>query len=87
MGTAEELALGFDTVTNDPASAVIAGRSEDVDCALKAVEDVRVSITHPDFECLVVRVAAEFAGAHGVTCLGSGPDATPAAKKQRAAFV
>jgi hypothetical protein len=43
------------TVADDLDVAVLAGRGEGVDCALEAVERVRVAPGHPDLEGLVVR--------------------------------
>jgi hypothetical protein len=63
VGAAVEGTLGFDTVANDLAFAVLADRSELVDRALKTVECVGVA--GGDYlERQVVVVAADFTTGH-----------------------
>lgn len=50
-------------MTKNPAAAMVAGRGELVDGALKTVESVRLS-GERNLKCLVVSVAADFAGCH-----------------------
>ena len=53
----------FSAMAQDPAAAVVAGGRELIDRTLEAVEDVRLS-GQRNLECLVVAVAANFAGRH-----------------------
>jgi hypothetical protein len=63
--TAVERALGLDTMSDDSALAVRAGRRQCVNRALETVEDVRFSgVNH--FKGLVVVVSADFAYGHGI---------------------
>jgi len=50
-------------MAQDPAAAMVAGGRELIDRTLKAVEDVCLSGKR-NLECLVVAVAANFAGSH-----------------------
>jgi hypothetical protein len=50
-------------VTDNAAPAMIAFRRDDMDCALEAIEDVRLTIPF-NLECLVVIVPAVFALSH-----------------------
>lgn len=63
MGTAVEGAIGLHPVPDDLATAMAALWGQSMDGALKTVEYVGLSI-HPDFECLVILVSADFAFGH-----------------------
>ncbi len=63
MDAAKDLAVGFHTVTDDPAVAVRANRRKRVDRALKAIEDVAL-VGDDHFERLVIFVFANFAFRH-----------------------
>ena len=54
-------------MTDDFAPAVIAFRSDHMDCTLEAVEDVRF-VFEPDLERLVVVVSAMFTPGHEFSC-------------------
>ena len=71
--------LVFRTMSEDPATAVIAGRSEGVNRALETVENVRYS-AQGDLKRFVVGVAADLTGFH---CFLHGTR-TPAIKKRYA---
>ena len=64
MSAAENLALAFDTMTNDPGAAMRARRRESVDRALEAVEDMRLALIGCDREGFIVRVPTVFALLH-----------------------
>src|SRR5690606_6225353 len=65
VGAAEEGAVAFDPVADDPALAVRAGRGDRVDRAFERVEGAGAQRAL-DGEGLVVVVAADVAGGHGV---------------------
>jgi hypothetical protein len=82
MGAAEGAPISLHAVTDHPAAAVFAGRREGMDCALEAVEGMRITSSHPDLESPVVLVAANLAPSHllqslsithSVACLLSYP--------------
>src|SRR5262245_56946204 len=58
------LAARLHPVTDDPAFAVTAHRRQRMNCALEAVEDVRLRADRHR-ERLVVFIAANFSGSHG----------------------
>jgi hypothetical protein len=64
MGAAVEVAVRLDAVSDDLHSAVLAGGGEGMYGALKAVEGVRGSTGHRDFEGLIIIVATHFALGH-----------------------
>jgi hypothetical protein len=64
IGAAEGAPISFHAVTDHPAAAVFAGRREGMDCALEAVEGMRITSGHPDLESPVVLVAANLAPSH-----------------------
>jgi hypothetical protein len=64
IGTAEGVPISLHAVTNHPAAALFAGRREGLDCALEAVEGMRVAPGHGHLESLVVLVAADLAPSH-----------------------
>jgi hypothetical protein len=64
MGAAEGSPISLHSVTDHPAAAVFAGRREGMDCALEAVEGMRITSGYPDLESPVVLVAANFAPSH-----------------------
>jgi len=66
MGTAVEEAIGFDTMTDDHASAVLALGSKGVNGAFKRIECMRFSILH-DLERFIIIVAANFTLGHIVS--------------------
>ena len=66
MGATIEPAIRLDPVSDDPTLAVIACRCEDMNRALETIENMCAAVLRSDFERLVVRVAAEFAGSHDV---------------------
>ena len=63
MDTAEYLAVFFDAVTDNPASAVRTLRSQGMNCAFEAVEHVRGACERY-LEGLVVVVSANFTESH-----------------------
>ena len=63
VDAAEDLAVLLDSVANDPAAAARAARSEGVNRAFEAVEDVALSAGF-HFEGLVVVISAYFALRH-----------------------
>lgn len=64
VGAAEELAVCLEAMPQDPTLTVLAGRSEPLGGALKAVEDVNNPCrTH--LECLLVVIATDFTYRHG----------------------
>ena len=67
MGAAEENTIGLDAVTDDPALAMIARGREHMNRAFETIEDVRGAVAGSNLERLIVRVAAEFAGCHGLS--------------------
>lgn len=69
VGTAVERAPGLDTMSDDSALAVRAGRRQCMNRALETVEHVRFSgVNH--FKGFVVVVSADFALGHGHPPLG-----------------
>ena len=64
MGTTKNLAVGFHSMSDDPAAAVGANRRQRVNGTLEAVEDVHAAVK-VNLERLVVVVAADFTGCHG----------------------
>ena len=65
VGTAVERAPGLDTMSDDSALAVRAGRRQCMNRALETVEHVRFSgVNH--FKGFVVVVSADFALGHGI---------------------
>jgi hypothetical protein len=64
MGAAKGVPISFHAVADHPAAAVFAGRREGMDCALEAVEGMRITSGYPDLESPVVLVAANFAPSH-----------------------
>jgi hypothetical protein len=60
---AEVVRSGFDAMADDLAPAVLAHRSESVNGAFEAVEDVPL-FPHPDFKGLVIVIAAHFTLGH-----------------------
>src|SRR6266550_6453612 len=69
MLAAEECAFLFEPVTNDTNTAIVARRSQRMDCALKAVEGVGRAV-HAHLKRLVVVISAGFASSHD--CLPFG---------------
>jgi hypothetical protein len=69
VGTAVEGAVRFDAVANDPATAMGANRSQLLDSAFEAVEDVPVPSGN-DLERQVVVVAADLADPHSASSEG-----------------
>lgn len=63
VDAAENLSVGFNTVSHNPAVALRANRRQRVDRALEAVEDVRFPLER-DLECLVIFISAMFAFSH-----------------------
>ena len=63
VDTAEDLSVGFDTVSHNPAVAMRANRRQRVDRALEAVERV-VLPANDHFKRLVIFVFANFACSH-----------------------
>ena len=63
VDAAEDLAIRFDAVSDDPAVAVRTDRRQRVDRALEAVKGVMLP-THNDFKRLVIFVLANFACSH-----------------------
>jgi hypothetical protein len=66
VGAAIKGALRFDAMADNSALAVRAGRCERMNCALEAIENVRLSGVN-DFEGLVVIVPADLALGHGAS--------------------
>jgi hypothetical protein len=60
---AEKAPLDLGSVTDDPATAILAGRRQSVDGTLEAIKDMPLTSDN-DFERLVVIVAAYFAPSH-----------------------
>jgi bifunctional non-homologous end joining protein LigD len=63
VAAAKDAAVRLEAVADDPAAAVVASGRKRMDCALEAVEDVRVAAER-DLERLVVLVAAHLAARH-----------------------
>ena len=63
MNTAEDFAVGFHTVPDDPAIAVWADRRQRVDRAFEAIECVMLS-GYDHFKRLVIFVFTNFACSH-----------------------
>ncbi len=59
MGAAIEVSISLYTMSNDPATAMLTGRSKSGDGAFKAVEHVRLT-GHEHLKGLIVLVAAYF---------------------------
>lgn len=59
----------LDTVSDNPATAMRAGRRQLVDCAFETVERVGLAIQN-NLECLVVIISAEIASGHDNTPFG-----------------
>src|SRR5690606_15173761 len=64
MGAAEEAAVAFRAVADDPATTVVAGRRECVDGAFEGVVGAVVAVGQGAPESLVVLVAAHVAAGH-----------------------
>jgi len=60
VGAAEDLAAAFDTVTDDPGTAMRTGWRERVDRALEAIKHMRLAIVCCNSKGLVIRVSAVF---------------------------
>jgi hypothetical protein len=63
MLAAKKVSIGFQSVTDDPATAVSTGRRQLLDRTLETVKRIGFAI-HRDFKAFVVRVATGFADAH-----------------------
>ncbi|MBA2241629.1 MAG: hypothetical protein H0W04_01885 [Chthoniobacterales bacterium] len=68
MDATEDLPFLFDAVADNPAAAMGAGRSQRVNRALKAIEDMG-SALQPHLEAFIVIVSAEFALGHDFSLL------------------
>jgi hypothetical protein len=68
MGAAVDLAVGFHTMSDDAALAMLAARRHGVDSALEAVEGLRLTALR-DLERLVVIVPANLASRRGALLL------------------
>jgi hypothetical protein len=64
VSAAEEAAVGFDAVADDPAATVTAHRRQAVDRAFETVEDVPRTTCRGHFEPGCVFVSAHFALGH-----------------------
>jgi hypothetical protein len=60
---AEHAVRNLDTVTNDPARAMVARRRNRLNGAFEAIENMPLPIDD-DFEALIVLIATHFAGSH-----------------------
>jgi hypothetical protein len=65
MGTTVESALRFQPMPDDLAAAMRTGGRECMDGAFKAIKGVGLA-RHPNFECLVVVIAAYIASSHHI---------------------
>jgi hypothetical protein len=63
MLTAEECAFLFEPMTDDMNTAIVAARSQRMDCALKAVEGMGPAV-HAHLKRLVIVISAGFASGH-----------------------
>jgi hypothetical protein len=63
MSAAEDLAVGFHSVADDPTMTVRTDWGERMDCTLEAIERMMFA-RYDDFKCFVVFVFANFALSH-----------------------
>ena len=63
MSAAEDLPVGFHSVTDDPTMTVRTDWRERMDCTFEAIERVMLA-RYDDFKCFVVLVSANFAFSH-----------------------
>jgi hypothetical protein len=63
MLAAEECAFLFEAMTDDMNTAIVAGWSQRMDGALKAVEGMGPAV-HAHLKCLVIVISAGFASGH-----------------------
>jgi hypothetical protein len=71
VSAAEDRAFRFNAVAHDAASAVFTRRCQALNCALEAVEGVRLAI-HYDDERFIVFVSAGFTFGHNMSMAGAG---------------
>ena len=63
MSAAEDLPVGFHSVTDDPTMTVRTDWRERMDCTFEAIERVMLA-RYDDFKCFIVFVFANFAFSH-----------------------